>query len=277
MPTLFNRIGSLLRVATGEPRKQGPAMREVAELRDAYLVVEGGKIRALGPMSEAPSPKEFKEVIDCSGRIVLPGFVDSHTHVLYAGDRSEEFEMRLQGKGYREIAKLGGGIRRSMQQVREATIPQLIEETLPRVQSMLSHGTTTAEIKSGYGLSFEAEIKMLEAIGLLRTKTPVAIHATFLGAHDVPPEVSRETYLREVTERMIPEVSRRGLAEFCDIFCDEGYFTPEETRTISRAARGHGLKLKIHANELAASGGVVMAVEMEALSADHLLVLGEPQ
>ncbi|MBI4374635.1 MAG: imidazolonepropionase [Deltaproteobacteria bacterium] len=276
--SLFYNISSLVPVASNhERRKVGRQMQDLSESHDAYLVVENCLITDLGKMSESPPRSGFDEVVDCSSRLVLPGFVDSHTHLLYAGDRSDEFEMRAKGMTYQEIARAGGGIKKSVRQVREATEKQLIEETLPRLKEMLSHGTTTVEIKSGYGLSVESELKMLRSIRSLREKTPLEIHATFLGAHDVPAGVTRKTYIREICEEMIPQVVKEGLAEFCDVFCDEGYFTPEETRKIAIIAKEHGLKLRIHANELGNSGGAEVAAELNAVSADHLLFLEKTQ
>lgn len=278
MGILFYNIELLIQIEDqGRGRRVGRLMRDVATIPNAYLVVDGEKIQSVGPMSEAPSPERFSDSVDCSGRLILPGLVDSHTHALYVGDRAEEFEMRMQGKTYEEIAQAGGGIKKTVSQVRNAPEEQLIAETLPRLHEMLSYGTTTVEIKSGYGLSLEDELKMLRSIRGLGDLVPVEIHPTFLGAHDSPAGISHADYLKEVIEEMIPAVSRDRLAEFCDIFCDRGYFTPEETKRIALAAREHGMKIRIHANELGPTGGAEVAVELDALSADHMIYLGEDQ
>jgi len=275
---LFYNIGSLVRVEDqGRGKKSGRMMQEACEIRGAYLVTHGEKIESLGPMKDCPSPNGFDESVDCSGRIVLPGFVDSHTHVLYAGDRAEEFEMRSRGMTYEEIVKAGGGIKRSVEQVRNASEEELVAATYPRLHEMIAHGTTTVEIKSGYGLSLQEELKMLRAIRRLKGEVPIEIHATFMGAHDIPTGVPRENYLNLLVDEMIPAVARERLAEFCDVFCDRGYFTPEETRKIGVVAKEHGMKLKIHANELGETGGAEVAVELGALSADHMIHLGEGQ
>lgn len=252
-------------------------MGELFEIPEAFLTVRDGLVENLGPMKEAPSPSHFSETVDCSGRLLLPGFVDAHTHVLYAGNRADEFEMRAAGKTYQEIATAGGGIKSSIRKVREASEEQLMQETLPRLKVMLCHGTTTVEIKSGYGLSVESELKMLRALRKLKKETPLEIYTTFLGAHDIPPEYKekREDYISLLIQEMIPQVVEEKLATFCDVFCDEGYYTPEETKKICLAAQKRGLKIRLHANELARSGGVEVAVDVGALSADHLLSVEE--
>ncbi|MBI4196396.1 MAG: imidazolonepropionase, partial [Deltaproteobacteria bacterium] len=258
-------------------RKLKDEMKDLEEIQNAYLVVKEGRIATLGTMSQVPHLSQFQESVDCKDRLVLPGFVDSHTHLLYVGNRANEFEMRSQGKSYEEIAQAGGGIKKSVGQTKNCSEDQLVCETFPRLQEMLSHGTTTVEIKSGYGLSLDSELKMLRAIRRLKERSPLEIHATFLGAHDIPRGISRKAYIDEVTQKMIPQVAKERLAEFCDIFCDRGYFSPEETRTIALAAREKGLKIKIHANELGNTGGAEIACEVGAVSVDHLLFLENPQ
>ncbi|MDO8643548.1 MAG: imidazolonepropionase [bacterium] len=278
-PLLFTNIASLVRVTEkNERKKTGVQMRELYELKEAFLLVEEDKISDFGPMKSAPSSKECN-VVDCAGRLVLPGFVDSHTHVLYAGNRAEEFEMRAAGKTYVEIAEAGGGIKSSLKAVRNASEEQLIEETVPRLNEMLSHGTTTAEIKSGYGLTVDSELKMLRAIQKLKKETPITLHATFLGAHDIPTEYQnrRADYISLIIKEMIPQVVEEKLATFCDVFCDKGYFTPEETLKICQTAQEAGLKIRLHANELAPSGGVQIACAIRACSADHLLFVGDEE
>ncbi len=213
------------------------------------------------------------EVIDAGGGTVLPGFVDPHTHVVYAGDRRDELRRRLAGASYAEIAAAGGGILSTVRATREASEDALFESARVRLAEMLQCGTTTAEAKSGYGLETAAELKMLRAIRRLGQAQPVDLTATFLGAHEVPAEHRgrRADYIDLVIREMIPAVVADRLADWCDVFCEEGVYTPEESRVILGAASNAGLRLRIHADELAASGGAEVAVEVGARSADHLL------
>jgi len=208
--------------------------------------------------------------IDAYGAIAMPGIVDSHTHAVFAGTREAEFLARLQGKEY-----TGGGIRSTADSVAATSEKDLIKNSLVFLQRMLESGTTTVEIKSGYGLSLEGEMKQLVAIRQLRKALPLGIVPTFLGAHAFPEGIKRDDYISTIITEMIPAVRRRRLAQFCDVFCDEGFFTAEESRTILRAARGAGLGLKLHVDELADVGGTAVAAELEATSADHLLKTSE--
>ncbi len=212
-------------------------------------------------------------IIDAGGGTVLPGFVDPHTHVVYAGDRREELRRRLAGASYAEIAAAGGGILSTVRATREASEDALAESARVRLAEMLECGTTTAEAKSGYGLETAAELKMLRAIRRLGQAQPIDLAATFLGAHEIPAEHRdrRADYIDLVIREMIPAVVADGLAEWCDVFCETGVYTPEESRTILGAASEAGLRLRIHADELAVSGGAEVAVEVGARSADHLL------
>jgi imidazolonepropionase len=213
------------------------------------------------------------EVIDAGGGTVLPGFVDPHTHVVYAGDRRDELRRRLAGASYAEIAAAGGGILSTVRATREASEDALLESARVRLAEMLQCGTTTAEAKSGYGLETAAELKMLRAIRRLGQAQPIDLTATFLGAHEIPAEHRgrRADYIDLVIREMIPAVVADRLADWCDVFCEEGVYTPEESRAILGAASNAGLRLRIHADELAASGGSEVAVEVGARSADHLL------
>jgi len=213
-------------------------------------------------------------IIDAKGKVVTPGLVDPHTHLVFAGSRANEFEMRIKGKSYQQIAKAGGGIKASVRQLRDATKKQLFETSWKRLDRLVEYGTTTVEIKSGYGLSLEDEIKILEVVRELRKRYPRAsVVPTFLGAHAIPEEFKnkRREYLKLVTQKMIPEISRRKLAEFCDVFCEKGYFTSPESRFILETAKKFGLKPKIHADEFGRSGGSQVAAEVKAVSADHLM------
>ena len=211
-------------------------------------------------------------VIDATGKVAAPGFVDPHTHPIFFGTRENEFEMRVQGKSYQEIAEAGGGIRYSVRQLRTASKEQLIQHALPFLDRFIQHGTTTIEAKSGYGLSLEDEIKSLEVIQELNRIHPIDLIPTFLGAHEIPDEFrhDRKKYIDLIINEMIPRVAEQGLAEFCDIFCEEHVFNLQESGKILKAALDHGFKIKIHADQLTSSGGAELAASLGAVSADHL-------
>ena len=272
---VLRRAGVMATLAGPAPRK-GAAQRDLAVRESAALAARGGRIVWVGPDHElegAVSPAPAATVVDAEGAAVVPGFVDAHTHVCYAGDRDDEIRRRLAGATYREIAESGGGIVRSVDATRAAPVDALAAAIVSRLDEMLALGTTTAEIKSGYGLSTESELRSLEAIRAASARHPVTVVPTFLGAHEVPVEhrADRERYVRMLVDEMIPEVARRGLAVFADVFCEQGVFTVEESRRILTAARDHGLKLRVHADELGHTGGAEMAAELGARSADHLV------
>jgi imidazolonepropionase len=244
------------------------------------LAARGGRIVWMGEDAELEStvtPVPGAAVLDAEGAAVVPGFVDAHTHLAFAGDRDEEITRRLAGATYQEIAAAGGGIVRSVEATRTASRAELAAAIEARLDEMLRCGTTTAEVKSGYGLSTEAELRSLEALRDAASRHPVSVVPTFLGAHEVAPEYrgDRGRYLDLVIAEMLPEVARRGLARFCDVFCETGVFTVEESRRILVAARDRGLGLRVHADELGDSGGALLAGELRAQSADHLVFVSE--
>ena len=269
------RVGLLATLAGPAPRT-GEAMRDLGLVRDAAVAVSGGRVAWVGPdasFDAAVSLRPGAETFDADGAAVVPGLVDPHTHLAFAGDRDDEIRRRLAGASYQEIAAGGGGIVRTVEATRAASVEELGALVASRLDEMLLCGTTTAEVKSGYGLETGAEIRSLEAIRLAASRHPVTVVPTFLGAHEVPREhrANRARYVDLLVEEMVPAVAERGLAVFADVFCEEGVFTVEESRRILLAARGRGMKLRIHADELATTGGAELAGELRARSADHLV------
>jgi len=251
----------------GRSGRGGPAQGEILILRNAYVLVRDGWIARVG---EGTPPRFLGQVLDCQGRLVTPGLIDPHTHAVFAGNRVEEFLARARGEKY-----TGGGILTTVAATRAASEEELVKLAKPRLLRMLSQGVTTVEIKSGYGLTLKDEFKMLLAIRRLSEELPMTLVPTFLGAHAFPPELSREQYLAVLSGEMIPSVAKEGLARFCDVFCDRGFYTVEEARRILLAAKDHGLGLKIHADELSYVGAAELAGELSATSADHLLHVSE--
>jgi len=251
-------------------------MRELAIVEDGAVLIRGDSIAAVGPSAEVESlAGSDANRIDARGRVVLPGFVDAHTHPVFAGSREDEYELRSQGLTYQEIASRGGGIRSTVRKTRAASDTELFELALPRVRHLLEHGTTTVEAKSGYGLTVEDELKILRVIGRLNRETPLDLVPTFLGAHETPDEYrgsigSREDYIRLVTGEMLPRVASEGLAEYADVFCEAGVFTVAESRRVLECARELGLGSRVHADQLSLSGGSSLAAELGASTADHL-------
>lgn len=267
-------ITQLVTVSSGGGRvKIGPAMNELGLMNDAGVLCEKGTISWVGPMKEFNKvlPDDFPE-LDCSGKTVLPGFVDSHTHMLFAGSRAKEFALRARGASYQEIAEAGGGIVSTVSNVRSATKKELKKQTAEFFDDLLRHGTTSVEIKSGYGLDLDTEVKMLEAINELGKEELMTVVPTFIGAHAIPPEYRQNVsgYVDLVINAMIPYVGKKKLAAFCDVFCEKGYFDPEDTARILREGRKWGMEPKIHADELTPLGGAEVAAEVGAVSADHL-------
>ena len=254
--------------SSGKPFKRGVEMNDVGVLNGVDIYIENGIIRQIGKIE----PESDCEVIDISGKVMIPGFIDPHTHAIFAGTREREFAMRARGMTYGQIAAAGGGILETVKQTREAQKSKLRFQAERRIDRMLRWGTTALEIKSGYGLDFKNEVKMLEAANELKQESISDVVVTFLGAHAIPPEHrnDRDSYIKIVTEELIPYVAKKNLAEFCDVFCDEGFFSLQEAEKILTTARDNGFKLKMHADELSANGGVRLAAELKATSVDHL-------
>ncbi len=251
----------------------GAELRELSIVEDGALFVCNGKVEKVGPRAEVQRLIDNDcEVVDAGGRVVLPGFVDAHTHPVFAGTRAGEFEERAQGATYQQIAARGGGIQSTVRTTREATLDELVSAGKRYADWFLRTGTTTIEAKSGYGLTLEDELKILRAINQLDRETPLRYVPTFLGAHDVPPEYKsrRDEYVSLLIDEMLPRVAQEKLAEFCDVFCEEKVFTTDESRKILSAARRHGLGLKMHADQLSLSGGARLAAELGTVTADHL-------
>ena len=268
---LFTNIGELAGIAPeGLLRRQGAEMADAGILHDAWLAVEDGRIVDFGT---GPAP-EADEVIDAEGGMIFPAFCDSHTHVVYAGSREGEFLDKINGLSYEQIAARGGGILNSSDLLNATPEDELYRQSMERVREVLAKGTGSLEIKSGYGLNPEGEMKMLRVIRRIRESVPAQVVSTFLGAHAVGRGYTREAYVQAVID-MIPEAA--GLADFVDVFCDEGFFTPEDTARILEAGAACGLRGKIHANELAVSGGVQVGVRHNALSVDHLERTGDAE
>ncbi|WP_443907854.1 imidazolonepropionase [Prevotella sp.] len=252
-------------------RLQGKEMGIVNTIDDAWLLVEDGRFAAFGAVADGmPALDDTVEVIDAEGGMVLPSWCDSHTHIVFAGSREREFVDKINGLSYEEIARRGGGILNSADLLHNTSEDELFRQAMQRLDEVIRKGTGCIEIKSGYGLSLEDELKMLRVIKRMKEASPAKIMSTFLGAHAVARGMTQEQYVRLIIDEMIPEVGRQRLADFVDVFCDRGFFTPEETGRILEAAAAWGMRPKIHADELASSGGVVVGVKQGALSVDHL-------
>ena len=241
---------------------------------DAALAVVDGRVAAVGPtddLVEAYPPANAIHAIDADGRSVIPGFVDSHTHGLFAGDRADEFAAKLRGKEYRDILAEGGGILRTVRAVRAASDEQLLSNLLGHLDTMLAHGTTTVEVKSGYGLDVDTELRMLAVVRQADDAHPVDVVPTFMGAHAVPEGTDAEAYTERVVDDQLPAVADQGVAEFCDVFCEEGVFSVAQSRRVLEAGVERGLTPKVHAEEFGRLGGARLAADLGAASADHLL------
>lgn len=285
MEILIKNIKELIQVETSESRKlkvSGQKMAKLPTLKNAFLHIADGKIKAFGSMEDVSgveSDKNKLRLIDASGKMVFPTWCDSHTHIVYPGSREIEYIDKIRGLSYEEIAKRGGGILNSAKKMHNATEDELVEQAMKRIDEVVLYGTGALEIKSGYGLNVEDEIKMLRVIKRLKSLSPLTIKSTFLGAHAVPQEYknNQKAYVDLVINEMLPRVANEGLAEYIDVFCDRGFFTVVETDRILAAAAKFGLIPKIHANELDYSGGIQVGVKHGALSVDHLEYTGEKE
>jgi len=272
---LIKNIKELVQVRQpGISLLKGMEMKELPTIKDAYLVVKDGLISAYGRMQDCPSLEGY-EILDATGKMILPSWCDSHTHIVYAGNREGEFVDRINGKTYKEIADNGGGILNSAKKLQATDIDSLYEQSRKRLEGVIMMGTGAIEIKSGYGLTKEAELKMLRVIKKLKDTYDLPIKATFLGAHAVPLDYkeNKEGYLKMLIDEILPTIAKEQLAEYIDIFCETGYFTVADTEQIMKAGRDYGLIPKIHVNQFTSIGGVQAGVQHEALSVDHLEVM----
>jgi imidazolonepropionase len=279
-PALFlHSAEQLLTLARGPVPRRGRNLEELGIILDGALLAKGGRIVAVGRTRDlqADARSLKAQAIDCRGKLVMPGFVDSHTHLVFAGNRVGDFEQRLRGRSYEEIAAAGGGIRSSAQRLREASVRALVAQASGFLKQFAAHGTTTVEVKTGYGLDLEMEIKTLEVIRRLRRISPLDLVPTLLSAHALPPEFekNRQAYIRLIKQKLLPRVGREKLAEFVDCFCDRGAFTVRECREVLEAGARHGLVPRLHADQLHRTGATRLAVELRAASADHLDHLNE--
>jgi imidazolonepropionase len=274
---LFTHIKQLLNVRTAAGPLYGTELAAMPAIEAAYLITEDSEIAAFGKMTDLKKdhPKLPAEQLDCSGRLVLPCWCDSHTHIVFAGSRETEFVDRIRGLSYAEIHARGGGILNTVQQVNRATEEELFNLAWKRIEEVSRLGTGALEIKSGYGLTPEAELKMLRVIKKLKQKSSLSIRSTFLGAHTYPPAYREDHagYIRQIVQDMLPVIAREKLADYIDVFCEKGFFSPEETETILRAGLQIGLKPKLHCNQLNSIGGIRKGIQLGAVSLDHLEVM----
>jgi imidazolonepropionase len=263
-------ISQLVTLAGPTRPRVGTEMAELAIIRDGGMLICGDQIESIGPSGEIEEKSQNAEIVDAGGRVVLPGFVDAHTHLVFAGNRLEDFERRARGESYEQISKAGGGIRSTVEKTRAASERDLLAQAEKHADWFLRCGTTTIEAKSGYGLTLEDELKILCVMRSLKQQSPLEIVPTFLGAHAVPRGMDADEYIELVIDQMLPRVAGEKLAEFCDVFCERGYFDIAQSRKILTAARKLGLNLRIHADQLNNSGGAKLAAELKATTADHL-------
>jgi imidazolonepropionase len=264
------RASQLVTLAGPKRPRVGTELSELGIIRDGGMLIRGGRIEVVGPSGEVEKKAGDAEVIDAHGKVVLPGFVDAHTHLVFAGNRLDDFERRARGDTYEQIAKAGGGIWSTVEKTREASEADLLAQTQLHADWFLRCGTATVESKSGYGLTLEDELKILRVMRRLNQETPLEIVSTFLGAHAVPRKMHADEYVDLVVNEMLPRVTSESLAEFCDVFCERGYFDIEQSRRILNSAKHLGLRLRIHADQLSNSGAAKLAVELKAATADHL-------
>jgi imidazolonepropionase len=260
----------LVTLAGPKRPRVGAEMSKLAVIPDGAMLIREGKIEIVGSSEEVAKNARDVEIIDAGGRVVLPGFVDAHTHLVFAGNRLDDFERRARGETYEQIAGAGGGIWSTVEKTRAASGEDLFNQAQTHAEWFLRCGTTTIEAKSGYGLTVEDELKILRVMRRLNEEKPLEIVPTFLGAHAVPREMDADEYIDLVLDEMLPRIAKEKLAEFCDVFCEHGYFTIDQSRRILRAARKLGLGLRIHADQLSNSGAAQLAAELNATTADHL-------
>jgi imidazolonepropionase len=274
---LIKNIKGLVQVRS-EPLEalSGAAMADLPILPNAFLAITNGVISRYGTMEALPSFSASQE-IDARGRFVFPSFVDSHTHLIFAESREDEFVMKIRGSSYQDIASKGGGILNSAKKLQQLSEDELFERTLPRAEEIIHNGTGAVEIKSGYGLTLKDEIKMLRVARRIGRETLLKVKTTFLGAHAVPAGIKQDDYVKLVIEEMIPAVANENLADYIDVFCEQGFFTPAETERILEAGKRFGMKGRVHANQLYRSGGVQAGVNSGALSVDHLENTGDEE
>lgn len=275
---LITHIKGLVQVREqGAGPVAGAAMGELPVLADAYLAMENGRISAFGPMHTLPPSLKAKETLMATGKFVFPSFVDSHTHLVYAAPREEEFLMKLKGATYAEIAAKGGGILNSAARLQAMPEEELFQRSVVRAREIIAGGTGAVEIKSGYGLTVADELKMLRVARRIGRETPLSVATTFLGAHAVPKNHTKASYLKLVIDEMIPAVASEGLADYIDVFCEEGFFSVEDTLQVAEAGKKQGMRPRIHANQLHRSGGVQAGVQCGAISVDHLENIGDEE
>ncbi len=274
MTTLFINIKELIQVRDKNIKKvSGAEMKELPTIKNAFLLIENDTILDFGQMTNAP--KTANHIVDCQGKMILPSWCDSHTHIVYAGNREQEFVDRINGLSYEEIANRGGGILNSSKRLQELSEDELYKQSSKRLEEVIEQGTGAVEIKSGYGLSLDSELKMLRVIKRLKEHYKLPIKATFLGAHAFPAEYkdNKQAYIDLIINEMLPKVAEEQLAEFVDAFCETGYFSVEDTEKIIIAGKQYGLIPKIHVNQFTSIGGIQMCVKHNSLSVDHLEVM----
>ncbi len=272
---LIKNIKGLVQFGEDLPKvRKGEEMKELPILENAFLAIENGVIVAYGAMEDWGGITDWREleVIDAEGKFVLPAFCDSHTHTVFAKTREEEFVDRINGLSYEEIALRGGGILNSARKLQEMSEDELFDHAMERIERLKSYGTGALEIKSGYGLTVDAELKMLRVIKRIKAESGIAIKSTFLGAHAFPPEFkeNHQGYIDQIINEMLPQIEKEGLADYIDVFCERNYFSVEEMEQILQAGIKHGLRPKVHVNQFSTIGGVRKAVELNALSVDHM-------
>ncbi|MBR3799130.1 MAG: imidazolonepropionase [Bacteroidales bacterium] len=284
MKTLIRNIKELVNVdESGRLMAKGEEMSKLQTIKDAYLIINDDKIHSYGKMADLKpdwDDDEEKSIeIDATGKMVFPSFCDSHTHLVYAGSREIEYSDKIRGLSYEEIAKRGGGILNSAERLRNSSEDELYNQAMERINEIISFGTGAVEIKSGYGLDTESELKMLRVIKRIKETTPLIVRSTFLGAHATPLEYKEDpdAYVDKIINEMLPLVASEELADFVDVFCDKGFFTTEQTERILMAGIKYGMRPKIHANEMAKSGGIQVGVKYDALSVDHIEYTGDEE